>query len=77
MQRVHSWVFQSWFCCCVAQSWSVTCLFLVWEMRNNNSYTAEGLVGLNNEYAYKELPTRADFQYRLDEYQLISLLLSL
>ena len=60
--------------CC--QSCSVTSLFLVWEMRNNNNYTAEGLVGLN-EYAYKELPTRAGSQYRLEEYQLISLLLSL
>lgn len=46
------WDFQSWLHCCVALSWSVTSLFLVWEMGSKNSCAAEGSAGLNT---YKEL----------------------
>lgn len=40
--RVHLRGFQSWCHCCVALSWSVTSLFLVCEIRNNRSSTADG-----------------------------------
>lgn len=45
---VLTWGFQSWFCCCVALSWSATSLCLVWEMRNKNSCATEGSVGIKH-----------------------------